>query len=136
MTETATPQDNHAEIQALKRQNDDLQRTLAEMKSDMTSRLIMSELKAEAVRAGIIDLDGLRLVDLKKAQLGDDHSVQGASELIETLRAKKPWLFQPASSSVAMPAPPAMPAVQKMATEMTDSEYRAARAQILKLYNR
>jgi hypothetical protein len=136
MTETAPPEGHHAEIQALKRQNDELQRSIADLKGDFTSRLIMSELKAEAVRAGIVDLDGLRLIDLKKARLGDDHTVEGAAALIETLKTNKPWLFTPASSSVAMPAPPALPASQKMATEMTDAEYKAARAHILKLYNR
>ncbi len=134
MTEI-TPADSHStEIQELKRQNDLLQQTMTDVKQDMTSRLVFSELKAEALRAGIVDLDGLKLLDLSKAQMCDDKVVQGVPEMIESLKLRKPWLFQTASSSATKPAPPAQPASQKLATEMTDSEYRAARAHLLKQY--
>jgi hypothetical protein len=48
------------------------------------------------------------------------------------LRRVKPWLFGGSSSSSPVNAPPAQPPRQKLATEMTDEEYRIARATILK----
>ncbi len=135
MTENAAPEPN-SEVQELKRQNDDLQRAIVDVKQQMTSRLIVSELKAEALRAGIVDLDGLRLLDMDKIRIGEDRSVEGAAEIIDGLKARKPWLFQMTSSSAAMPAPPAHPPSQKLAADMTDAEYRAARAQIIKNHAR
>lgn len=132
MTENVTLNSN-SEIQELKRQNNDLQRTIADVKQEMMSRLVASEIRTEAIRAGIVDLDGLRLLDLDKMHIGDDSSIQGAAQIIDRLKARKPWLFQTASSSSAMPAPPAHPPSQKRATEMTEAEYRIARAQVLKM---
>ena len=40
-----------------------LERRLAELEAQSRERLIRAELKAEAVRAGMVDLDGLKLVD-------------------------------------------------------------------------
>jgi hypothetical protein len=136
MTEPTIPEPYVAEINALKRQNIDLQQSISDIKQDFNSRLIFSELKAEAVRAGIIDLDGLKLLDLTKARMADDGKVPGANEMIESLKQRKPWLFQATSSSTAMSAPTAQPIVQKRATEMTDAEYRAARSLILGQHER
>jgi hypothetical protein len=54
---------------------------------------------------------------------------------MQDLRKSKPWLFAaaaPPSSSNPTSPPPATPTKQKMATEMTEAEYRAARAAIVK----
>jgi hypothetical protein len=131
MTDAASLDPHLAEIETLKRENHELQQTISHVKEEMTSRLVLSELKAEAVRAGIVDLDGLKLLDLSKTRMAEDGRVSGAVELIETLKLRKPWLFQATSSSTAMPVPLAQPAMSKRATEMTDAEYRAARAQLL-----
>jgi hypothetical protein len=109
-----------------------LERRLADIEQDAKSRIIHSELKVEAVRAGIIDLDGLKLLDLHDVQVSPDGELTNGGELVAQLRRAKPWLFAvPSSSSVANP-PPAQPPRQKLATEMTDEEYRAARAALLK----
>jgi hypothetical protein len=131
MTDATSPEPHVAEIETLKRQNNELQRTVSSVREEMISRLIFSELKAEAVRAGIVDLDGLKLLDLSKMRLADDGKVPGATEMIETLKLRKPWLFQATSSSTTIPVPLAQPATPKRATEMTDAEYRVARAQLL-----
>lgn len=135
MTEMTAADSHLSEIEVLRRQNEALQQTMADFKKDMNTRLVFSELKAEAVRAGIVDVDGLKLLDLTNAHLDDNNTVSGASEMIETLKLRKPWLFQTASSSLAMTAPPAQPPSQKLATEMTEAEYRAARTHLLKQYN-
>lgn len=93
-------------------------------------RIIRAELKALAVKAGIVDLDGLKLVELSTVKLKDDGEVDGADALIEGLKKAKPYLFAaPASSSTATPpskdAPP-----EKRATEMSKEEYAAAKQKL------
>lgn len=80
----------------------------------------------------MIDLDGLKLIDPSKVKLGADGEVEGAPALMAHLKKAKPWLFgSPSLSSTSMP-PPVQASRQRMATEMTDAEYRAARDAILK----
>jgi hypothetical protein len=111
-----------------------LERELEEVRGASQARLIRAELKVEAVRAGIVDLDGLRLLEIANAKLNDNGEVENAAELVGQLRRAKPWLFNGGSSSSAASAPPAQPLRQKSATEMSDEEYRAARAALLKQY--
>jgi hypothetical protein len=96
------------------------------------ARVIRAELKAEALRAGMVDLDGLKLVDLSTAKLNEQGEVDGGAALMAQLKREKPWLFGGLSSSSTAALPPAAPPRQKLATEMTDAEYRAARADLLK----
>ena len=96
------------------------------------AQLIRAELKAEAIRAGMIDLDGLKLVDSTEVTLSADGEVDGATTLMTQLKKAKPWMFSATSlSSTAIP-PPAHAPRQKLATEMTDAEYRAAREVLLR----
>jgi hypothetical protein len=67
--------------------------------------LINAELRAVAAQNGIIDLDIVRLVDQASLAIGDDGSITGAQEAIETLRASKPWAF----AARADAAPPVVP---------------------------
>jgi hypothetical protein len=109
-----------------------LERQLADVQQRAETRLVRAELKAEAIRAGIIDLDGLKLIDLTQVRLGASGEVENASALMTELKKAKPWLFlAPSLSSTAMP-PPAQAPRQKLATEMTDAEYRAAREILLR----
>jgi hypothetical protein len=126
---------NTALMVELRARADLLERQLTELQRHTEGRLVRSELKAEAVRAGMIDLDGLRLIDLPALKLNERGEVEGAAALMQDLRKSKPWLFAAAlqsSSSNPSNPPPATPPKQKMATEMTDAEYRTARAAILK----
>lgn len=109
-----------------------LERRLAETEQQACDRVLRAELKVEAVRAGIVDLDGLKLLDLKDVELSPEGEPLNAAQLIAQLRRAKPWLFTGTSSSSGASPPPAQPPRQKLATEMTDDEYRAARAAILK----
>ena len=96
------------------------------------SRLVVANLRTEAVRAGLIDLDGLKLVDLATVRLNSDDTVNGGRQLMDDLRRSKPWLFNAGSSSSAAVAPASQPVRQKTALEMTDDEYTAARATLIK----
>ena len=121
----------HAEIRA---RADTLEAQLEELRCAMQAKLIRAELKAEAIRSGIIDLDGLKLLEISSARLDEKGEVENAAELVAQLRRAKPWLFNAVSSSSAASAPLAQPPRQKLATEMTDEEYRSARAALLKQY--
>ena len=127
MTENdPTPPVDHAARAA------ELERRLAEVEADAHARIIRAELRAEAVRAGMLDLDGLKLVDASRIKVGESGEVEGAAELMRELRRSKPWLFGSASSSSTAAAPPAQPPKPKLATEMNFDEWQKARAALLK----
>jgi hypothetical protein len=121
-----------AEAGALEHRAAALERRLAELEASTTLRLIRAELKAEAVRAGMVDLDGLKLVDLAGLKLSDSGEVDGAEAVMRNLQRVKPWLFGKASSSSAATVPPAQPSAPKKATEMSHEEWLAARREMLR----
>lgn len=93
-------------------------------------RIIRAELKAVALKAGLVDLDGLKLADLSKVTLDDKGEVQGADALLEQLKKDKPYLFGAASSSSKAPVPPAGKQESKSVKDMTSAEYAAAKASL------
>lgn len=116
---------------AAKKAAEDAQAAITETTSKAEQRIIRAELKTVATKAGILDLDGLKLVDLSGIKLNDAGEVEGADALIEGLKKAKPYLFgAPASSSTATP-PSKDPPPPKKATEMTPEEYAAARRQAI-----
>src|SRR5690349_10143021 len=62
------------------------------------SRLMVASLRTEAVKAGMVDLDGLKLIDTSALALDADDKVVGGRKLMEDLRREKPWLFGTTSS--------------------------------------
>jgi hypothetical protein len=93
-------------------------------------RIIRAELKAEAIKAGMVDLDGLKLADLTAVKLDEQGNVTGAAEMLAALKESKPYLFTaaPVHSSQPTPPPPAPDKVPaKSAREMTRDEYEAAK---------
>jgi hypothetical protein len=109
-----------------------LERESQEVLHQTERRIILSELKVEAVRAGMVDLDGLTFLDLSEVHLRDDGTLSGGIEVVTQLRRAKPWLFAGASSSSVASVPPSKPGRQKFATEMTDAEYQVAKANIIR----
>lgn len=87
-------------------------------------RIKRAELKAIAIKAGIVDLDGLKLADLSKVKLNDAGEVEGADALIDDLKKSKPYLFgtTTTSSTQEKPKPDTKP---KRVSEMTDAEREA-----------
>lgn len=93
-------------------------------------RVIRAELKAEALKAGMVDLDGLKLADLSKVKINEAGEVEGATELMEELKKAKPYLFAATQNSSTPGTPPnPKPPAAKKATDMTVEEYAAARKQ-------
>jgi hypothetical protein len=109
-----------------------LQRRLTELEAQSRERLIRAELKAQATRAGMVDLDGLKLVDASGLTVDEAGEVQGAAALMQSLRRTKPWLFAGSSASSAATPPPAEPPRKRLATDMTAKEWLAARAELLR----
>jgi hypothetical protein len=105
---------------------------VARLRSDFQSRLLVANLRTEAVHAGMVDLDGLKLIDLSAVRLDDEDKIVGGRKIMEDLRRNKPWLFAGRSSSNTIAAPASQPVRQKTALEMTDEEYAAARAAVTK----
>jgi hypothetical protein len=120
-----TPQDQADAMAELQARATALEKQLRDVEAQAAEKLRQAELKAEAVRAGIVDVDGLRLLDAQ-ASVGD------AAEVIGKLRRDKPWLFAAGSSSSGAAPPPAAPLRRKLATEMSVEEWRAARADLLR----
>jgi hypothetical protein len=109
-----------------------LEQKLSDFQRQSDARLIRAEMKAEAIRAGMIDLDGLNLLDLSAVNLNEKGEIEDASGLMARFKKAKPWLFGTPSSSSPLTAPLALPPRQKLATEMTNAEYAVARAALLK----
>lgn len=111
---------------------DEVAEEIAKLRGEFQSRLVVANLRTEAVRAGMVDLDGLKLIDLSAVRLGSDDNIVGGRKLMDDLRRNKPWLFGVTSSSSAAIAPASQPVRHKTALEMTDEEYAAARAAVTK----
>lgn len=78
----------------------DAERVKAEAEQKVTQavtvadqRIIRAELKAEAIKAGMVDLDGLKLADLSQLKLDEKGEVVGAGDLMKSLKEAKPYLF-------------------------------------------
>ncbi len=119
-------------FRALRAHADALERQLHEAETRSAVQLHQAELRSEAMRAGIVDIDGLRLLDTEVWAPGKDAPPAAASDVIGKLRREKPWLFGGTHSSSAGAAPGAAPVRKRLATDMSLEEWRAARADLLR----
>lgn len=101
----------------------------------LRARLVQAELRTEAVRAGMVDLDGVRLIDPAAITLNEAGELADPAGVMAKLKVEKPWLFTASasrsSSSGAVP-PRASAPVAKTAMQMTVEEWRLARAELLR----
>lgn len=116
--------------EAATKAHEDAAEKIADANKASEQRIIRSELKALAVKAGIVDLDGLKLVELAGVKLNEQGEVEGADALIDGLKKAKPYLFGAPGSSSTAPAPGKDTPPAKKATEMSAEEYAAARKKI------
>ncbi|WP_045736798.1 phage scaffolding protein [Xanthomonas sp. MUS 060] len=104
------------------------QESIAKAKADADDRIVRAELKTAALKAGMIDIDGLKLADLSKVTLKDDGTLEGVDALMEGMKKDKPYLFgQPATTSHPGRAPDPNPPTPKNAMEMSAEEWQAAK---------
>ncbi len=119
-------------IKSLRARAASLEEQVRTLSQQARTNLILADLKAEAIRAGMIDIDGLKLIDTSPLTVSDNGEVLGTATLIDRFRRQKPWLFGAASTTTTATPPPQQSLRAKQATEMTPEEYRAARAAILR----
>jgi hypothetical protein len=110
----------------------ELERRLADQEAAHQARIVQSELKSHALRAGMIDLDGLKLLDPAAIKLTPKGEIEGADHLMTELRRTKPWLFHAATTSTPAAAPPTTQPTVKRATAMAHAEWQTARAELLR----
>ena len=132
MTSEVPTDGSETELALLRSQNAQLEASLREAREDADKRLIQVELKAEAIKAGMVDLDGLKLISPGDVTVDEHGNVRGAGSVIGRLRRDKPWLFPAQNSSSSAGVPAHSPTRPKLATEMTLDEWRAARADLLR----
>jgi hypothetical protein len=95
----------------------DRDEAIATVRTAADQRVIQAELKAAAIHAGIIDLDGLKLANTEVLALNEQGGVEGIEHALSELKASKPYLFSgekpltPASTTTSQlqraPAPAA-----------------------------
>ena len=112
---------------------------LTTIRAQSRDRLLRAELRSEAIRAGIVDLDGLKLADTSNITFGDDGAIGGAETVITGLKASKPYLFAgtrdkanvgATTSPVARAPSPAAPELVD-ARSLTREQWQAERARLL-----
>ena len=94
-------------------------------------------LRLAAKDAGIVDMDGLKLLDTSAVKVAEDGAVSIPEKFFDKAKEAKPYLFTQTgaqtgttASTAKAPAPGAT--AQKRAAEMTPAEYTAAKAALLK----
>ena len=99
----------------------------AELTASSNGRIIEAELKARAAQAGLIDLDGLKLLDTSKVVLDEKGEVKVPDGFFDEARKAKPYLFGTNGTSTSSQSTPPMPGenTPKLAKDMTPEE-RAA----------
>ena len=106
---------------------------LSRVQVEADAKLIRAELKAEALRAGMVDLDGLKLLDTSEVRLTEAGEVADAPALLARLKRAKPWLFgNTASSSAAANPPRPEPPRTRHANDLSHEEWLAARAALVR----
>ncbi len=106
--------------------------TAAARETSANDRIIRAELKAEAIKAGMVDLDGLKLADLSKVKLNDAGEVEGADELMKALKEAKPYLFGGAANTSNTDTPPKKKdnSKPKTAKDMDAAEWKAEKKKL------
>lgn len=94
-----------------------------------------ASLREAAILAGIVDLDVLKLIDVATLELDEHGELKDGAKAMAKLKETKPHFFgtappAPRSSSNPKPDPKPDPSGKKLATEMTDAEYAALRADV------
>jgi hypothetical protein len=81
----------------------------------MRDKYALAELKAQAVAAGLADIDCIKMMDTTSLEVGEDGNVKGVSEIITAFKTAKPHLFgdEKKSSSSTNAGTPAGVVVKK-----------------------
>lgn len=111
-------------------------RVSTELSSKADQRLIRAELKAEAIKNGLVDLDGLKLLDTSGVKLDEHGDVVIPQGFWDAAKKAKAYLFAPQTGAAAgttsstQSAPKPTPSGVKMARDMTPEEYAKMKASL------
>ena len=108
-------------------------RQVGESKKEFDKRVMRAELKALAIKEGILDLDGLQFADIDKLKWDEKgENLVGADEVLKALKEAKPYLFGSTSGSSTTKTPP-KPGEAKPFDARTASpeEYEAAKKKMI-----
>lgn len=114
----------------LKQLTEESEARVKKASADAADALVRAKIESAATKAGMVDLDGLKLADLSKVKLKDDGSLEGADDALKALKEAKPYLFGVTGNSSSPVTPPSPSNQPKHANEMSDAEYAAALAQM------
>lgn len=109
----------------------DAEELVSKAKVEADARIIRAELKAAAIKAGMLDLDGLKMADLDKVVLTENGELAGVEALMEQLKKDKAYLFGSSTTTHTGKAPDPNPPTPKRALDMSFAEYVAAKAAII-----
>jgi hypothetical protein len=105
----------------------------AEPAAELTPKdRIDAELTALATGAGLVDLDWLKLADLSTVRVGKSGAVEGAVELVESLKKAKPHLFAGGTTSTPGRPPASGPLQTRDALTMSPEEYAKSKAALIR----
>jgi hypothetical protein len=95
--------------------------------SEANQRIIRAEMKAAALAAGMVDMDGLKLLDTSVVTMSEAGDVVVPADFFEKAKVAKPYLFGAAAVTTSTPAapPPTNPPAPKHARDMDAAELRA-----------
>ncbi|KVC81394.1 hypothetical protein WI75_08565 [Burkholderia ubonensis] len=123
----ATKAAEEAEARA-KKAAEDADAKVKESHTSAEQRIIRAELKAEALKAGMVDLDGLKLADLSGIKIDEKGEVTGATELMAALKESKPYLFKEVTSTSSTSTPPKKDPPKPFDARTATPEERKAKA--------
>lgn len=91
----------------------------------VNKRYIRAELKAEALKAGLVDVDALKMFDTSSIEIDDNGDVIGVSELVEEMRMSKPYAFSTTAKDTTTDkkTPDSSKVDSKSALDMSDDEF-------------
>jgi hypothetical protein len=96
-------------------------------------RVIRAELRAVAVKAGMVDLDGLKLADMSTVKLDDNGEVEGADALMEALKKAKPYLFGATTTTTSTEPKPKPGDPEPLdAKKLTPEDYERQKRELLR----
>lgn len=112
------------------------ERGVHEARTAAERRIVRAEVRAEAIKAGLVHTKGLDMLDLTEAKLDEHGNLVLPDGFFEKAKAEMPFLFaepkqvqepaKPQATSNPTQPPPATPPTKKRGMEMTPEEWKAA----------
>lgn len=103
---------------------------LTEADTRANQRVMRAELKAHAVKAGLVDMEALGLLDLSSVKFNDKGELEGVDALFEEAKKSKPYLFGAQNTGSTEKKPPPAENTPKDVRKLSPAEYEAEKAKM------